>query len=565
MQSGAWSKGTTKAITTAPPPGAMAAPVKGRGNGPTTTSQQQNSGNSGTSHGRPKHTTGQSGGHTGGTSGGGGGGGGGRKEGRGGGGGGGGGGGRGRGRGGGGSGHGGGGSGHGGGGGGGGRHQNNSGNSHNNSSHKGGRGGAANAGSGGNSNHRITIKDVQLLEETGVGSTPAQKSVIRIHARELVRQRLQYVQPSVTFTPDPNCHWTNENRIEIIQALCSKVMELGDVSKATKPNNANNSGNNNNSNSGGGNSQKTSKHDTAPPLEECAPLAIDEETRWKSKAMERKSSLVVIADTALSGTALDANNTTTSTEPLSTEEIVSQARLILNKISWTTLDKLTVQFLDVTNLRENDVVRQAIIKLLVEKAQMEPHFADMYSQICAIIAKQVKTFKKELLAECQKEFEIDLDHQISNACQAKGTTDPDEMEYISLLIRKAYIGHMKFLGELYMRDVVKLSIMLYCLEELLKDETHEDSLECFAHLMTTTGEKLDDHAKQNDKKFDWNKVVDLRQSTKISSRIKFLLQDLLDLRERGTPSDDIAVPMSICIPLKYVLTAVTNNDIFLSS
>ena len=108
------------------------------------------------------------------------------------------------------------------------------------------------------------------------------------------------------------------------------------------------------------------------------------------------------------------------------------------------------------------------------------------------------------------------------------------MEYHSLLIRKAYIGHMKFLGELYLRDVVKLSIMMYCLDELLKDETHEDSLECFAHLMTTTGQKLDDHAKQNDKNFDWNKVVDLRQSTKISNRIKFLLQDLLDLRERGT-------------------------------
>ena len=188
---------------------------------------------------------------------------------------------------------------------------------------------------------------------------------------------------------------------------------------------------------------------------------------------------------------------------------------------------------------------------------MEPHFANMYAQICATIAKQVKTFKKELLAECQKEFEIDVDQKIANACrQGKpGTTsatsatttseamDPEEMEYHSLIIRKAYIGHMKFLGELYLRDVVKLSIMMYCLDELLKDETHEDSLECFAHLMTTTGQKLDDHAKQNDKNFDWNKVIDLRQSTKISNRIKFLLQDLLDLRERGTLASFWTLPL----------------------
>lgn len=405
-----------------------------------------------------------------------------------------------------------------GGGGGGGRHHNNNPNHNHNHNHGKGGGGRGDGGGANPTNNRITIKDVQLLDETGVGTTPAQKAVIRINARELVRQRLQYVQPSTTFTPNPHCHWTNENRIEIIQALSSKVMELGDVSKGS-----NNSGNKNGNNPNNPNSK--SKHDTAPPLEECQPLAIDEETRWKSKAMERKSSMVFVEGQAGASAPIDPT-------PTSTAEIVSRARLILNKISWTTLDKLVVQFMEITKLTENEVVRHAIIKLLVEKAQMEPHFADMYSQICAIIAKQVKTFKKELLAECQKEFEIDLDQQIAIACQ--GRTDPDEIEYHSLLIRKAYMGHMKFLGELYLRDVVKLSIMMYCLDELLKDETHEDSLECFAHLMTTTGDKLDEHARQNDKHFDWQKVIDLRQSTKISNRIKFLLQDLLDLRERGT-------------------------------
>jgi len=103
----------------------------------------------------------------------------------------------------------------------------------------------------------------------------------------------------------------------------------------------------------------------------------------------------------------------------------------------------------------------------------------------------------------------------------------------TLLIRKAYVGHMKLLGELYLRDVVKLSIMLSCLDELLKDDEHEESLECFASLMTTMGEKLDTHAKQNNKPFDWSQVEALRSSTKISNRIKFLMQDLLDLKDRG--------------------------------
>lgn len=372
-----------------------------------------------------------------------------------------------------------------------------------------GRGGGRhnNNNNGGHKTDRITIKDVQLLEEAGVGNSKAQQSVIRIPARELVRQRLQYTERKEgdEFTPNPQCHWTAADRLEIIQALCSKVMELGDVSKYE------------------GSSTKPAKHETAPALEDCKPLEKNEEKRWKSKAMELQSSLI----------------TEKPPEPETKEEIVARARLILNKVSWTTLPKLTQQFMDITNLKENQEIRQEIIPLLVEKAQLEPHFANMYAEICALIAKQVKTFKKELLTECQKEFEVDLDHQIANACAGK--TDPDEIEYESLLIRKAYIGHMKFLGELYLRDVVKLAIMLYCLDELLKDDTHEDSLECFATIMTTTGEKLDGHAQQNDKSFDWQRVVDLRNSSKISNRIKFLLQDLLDLRKRGTTLKGVVV------------------------
>ena len=75
--------------------------------------------------------------------------------------------------------------------------------------------------------------------------------------------------------------------------------------------------------------------------------------------------------------------------------------------------------------------------------------------------------------------------------------------------------------------------MTHCLDELLKDETDEENLECFAHLMSTMGEKLDGHAKQNNKPFEWEKVHELRTSPKISNRIKFLLQDLLELKDRG--------------------------------
>lgn len=307
------------------------------------------------------------------------------------------------------------------------------------------------------------------------------------------------------FQPHPECKWTDENRTEIIYQSSMKVMELGDVTKTHRA--------------------KSKNNETAPPIEDCKPLEVNEETRWKSKAMKNSTSAANLA-AGIKEEEVDD----------SPEAVANKALLILNKISWTTMDKLTKRLVDETNLIENQEIRKSIIATLISKAQSEQHFGPMYAQLCSIISKEFKPFKKELLEQCQGEFETDTAEKIAIATQPTGDTplDQEEIEYRSMLIRRAYVGHIKFLGELYLRDVVKLSVMTYCLEELLKDETNEENLECFAHLMTTMGEKLVGHSKKkNSKPFDWEPVMLLSKSSKISNRIKFLLQDLLELKDRG--------------------------------
>jgi hypothetical protein len=358
-----------------------------------------------------------------------------------------------------------------------------------------GRGGGRNKGKDNQNNNSIRIfhKDVQLLNENGDGDTKEQRRVKRFSAKDFMRLRLHYLEitDNVPFTPHEQCLWTDEDRVEVIQNSSMKAIELGDVSK--------------------------NRPVTAPPVEDCAPLAVNEDTRWKSKSMKKK--------TAILGDEEDIP------PPETTEEILSKTRLILNKISLTTLDRMTDDFIESGQVETNDEVRKEVIHLLIQKSQREHHFGPMYAELCAKIAKQIKPFKKELLSQCQKEFELDTAHKIAQATE--GVTDKEEIEYHSSLIRKSYVGHIKFLGELYKRDVVKLAVMMYCLDELLKDEEDEENIECFAHLMTTMGEKLDVHAKQNKKPFGWDKVVSLRKSQKISNRIRFLLQDLLELKNNG--------------------------------
>jgi translation initiation factor 4G len=122
-----------------------------------------------------------------------------------------------------------------------------------------------------------------------------------------------------------------------------------------------------------------------------------------------------------------------------------------------------------------------------------------------------------------------------------GIEDQEEREYQAALIKRNYLGHMRFIGELYKNDMIKIDIMLWCLKTLLEDD--EEQLECFTKLMTTSGGSLEQQAialrDTAGKPASWEQLQELwkavGQFTKKapSNRIKFMLQDLLDLRANG--------------------------------
>jgi len=103
---------------------------------------------------------------------------------------------------------------------------------------------------------------------------------------------------------------------------------------------------------------------------------------------------------------------------------------------------------------------------------------------------------------------------------------------------------MQFIGELYKNQVIKGAIMINCLERLFL-HTDDEKLECFAKLMTTIGERLHAHEDEPEMHKLWDhvysmadraspdgrKVVDDLQAP--NTRIKFIMQDLIDLKESG--------------------------------
>mmetsp|Transcript_2565 Transcript_2565/g.3594 ORF Transcript_2565/g.3594 Transcript_2565/m.3594 type:complete len:452 (+) Transcript_2565:243-1598(+) len=346
---------------------------------------------------------------------------------------------------------------------GGGRHGRDGGGHHHNRNDRGGnRRGGGGGGGGGHRNNDNRNQNRNRRQESnhppmplldlcvpGQGKTDAQKAVSRIIASDLMAVRLQFLDaPEEGFDPPDHCAWTSETRVTEIQEAHQGPNVLGDVSAEKRP--------------------RKKPVETAPPLEDCKPLEVNDETRWKAKVF-------------------DPNAKETSED--SNEEILKKALLILNKLSLTKFDKLSDEFIATGITKTVDSLNGAI-GLIVNKAQGEPHFSSMYAQLCYKLAKmqledieglpekkntpkeRKKLFKKLLLTRCQQEFEIDTAHKIAKAIE--GVEEKEEQEYHANLVKKHYLGHMRFIGELYHFDMIKIDIMLFCLESLLTGEVTEE-------------------------------------------------------------------------------------------
>ena len=91
------------------------------------------------------------------------------------------------------------------------------------------------------------------------------------------------------------------------------------------------------------------------------------------------------------------------------------------------------------------------------------------------------------------------------------------------------IGHFSYVLLSY--QMLSEGIMHECLIRLLRSVSDEESLECFCVLITVTGKLLDkSEAKQRIDQY-FQRISDIIEKKKISSRIKFKLRDIQDLRK----------------------------------
>uniref|UniRef100_A0A4W3HYQ1 Eukaryotic translation initiation factor 4 gamma 1 n=1 Tax=Callorhinchus milii TaxID=7868 RepID=A0A4W3HYQ1_CALMI len=230
-----------------------------------------------------------------------------------------------------------------------------------------------------------------------------------------------------------------------------------------------------------------------------------------------------------------------------TQELFRRVRSILNKLTPQMFQQLMKQVADLTIDTEERL--KGVIDLVFEKAISEPNFSVAYANMCRCLTTlKVPTsdkpgamvnFRKLLLNRCQKEFEKDKDDdavvdqkqkEIDAAVSSEEKTRlQEELVYARDKARRRSLGNIKFIGELFKLKMLTEPIMHDCIVKLLKNHDME-SLECLCRLLTTIGKDLDFEKARPRMDQYFNQMEKIIKERKTSSRIRFMLQDVIDLR-----------------------------------
>lgn len=227
------------------------------------------------------------------------------------------------------------------------------------------------------------------------------------------------------------------------------------------------------------------------------------------------------------------------------EQKQRQIKGILNKLTPQNFQKLFEQVKDV-NI-QSAITLTGVISQIFDKALTEPTFCEMYATFCKQLATNMPeftedgdkvTFKRVLLNKCQEEFHRGEREQAeASAPEEEGSENmtAEEREDKRLKGKRRMLGNIRFIGELYKKNMLTERIMHECIRKLLGDyeNPEEEDVEALCKLMSTIGYMIDQPATREHIDSYLARITRLSNNQKLSARIRFMLKDLIDLRRNG--------------------------------
>ncbi|ONM58247.1 Eukaryotic translation initiation factor 4G [Zea mays] len=229
---------------------------------------------------------------------------------------------------------------------------------------------------------------------------------------------------------------------------------------------------------------------------------------------------------------------------VSDEEEAKQRQLkgILNKLTPQNFEKLFEQVKEV-NI-DSVATLTGVISQIFDKALMEPTFCEMYANFCFHLAGALPdfsednekiTFKRLLLNKCQEEFERgEREEAEADKTEEEGEIKQtkEEREEKRIRARRRMLGNIRLIGELFKKKMLTERIMHECIKKLFGncDDPDEENIEALCKLMSTIGEMIDRAKAKEHMDAYFGMMHKMSTSQKLSSRVRFMLRDSIDLR-----------------------------------
>ncbi|KRX80703.1 Eukaryotic translation initiation factor 4 gamma 3 [Trichinella sp. T6] len=258
------------------------------------------------------------------------------------------------------------------------------------------------------------------------------------------------------------------------------------------------------------------------------------------------------------------NNAELTAEQLETQDLMNDARMILNKMTEQTFEELAVQFFGISIRCTTAERAKMLARLLFDKAVQEPGFSEIYVKLCCRICSEdfkkktseeqkscPKSTRTELLNLCQSQF-CSI-HRVHSELEErkkllKRVKDPKvraelqaEFEEDSASTKRHTIGVMRLIGKLFLWKMITLTIVQQCLMRMMIEE--EDILvEHVCVLLSTMGREFELRISQQmerepkrqfmsvDGIYEYLQAIARKDDTAV--RIRFLIEELIKNREK---------------------------------
>lgn len=285
---------------------------------------------------------------------------------------------------------------------------------------------------------------------------------------------------------------------------------------------------------------------------------------------------------------------TNQLEEDSPEMVNRKVRALLNKLTLDKFESISDQVIDWANKseKENDgrILRQ-VIALIFEKATDEAHWSEMYAKLCRKLMEKLSPevkdenvldtagnkvhgghlFRKYLLNRCQEDYERGWSRRDELAAAAAGKAADDAVKqaaneksraeaeavgkettkeaeilsdeyYAAQKAKRQGLGLVRFIGELFKLNMLTERIMHECVKKLLSniENPEEEDIESLCRLMMTVGKMLDHEKANSHMNVYFTRMTTMAQSKNLSSRARFMIQDVIDTRSNRWVGRNVA-------------------------